>query len=288
MSDFSTTRVPVLSVRDLTISFPSRCGSDRVRVVRNVSFELTERSILSIVGESGSGKSLTALSLTGLLPVGAKIEEGRAEFQTKEKNSIDLFGLSESSRRRIRGRELAMIFQEPMSSLNPVLTIGEQITEAVRLHTSVSPREARDRAADALQSVGITDPVSRLRQYPHEFSGGMRQRAMIAMALSCTPRILIADEPTTALDVTVQAQVLDLLCRLRDERGLSIILITHDLRLVARRADAVCVMQRGEIVEHGSRAQVLESPTHQYTRSLLACVPRIGERRPRLATIAEA
>ncbi len=288
MSHFSTTCVPILSVRDLTISFPSRCGSDRVRVVRNVSFELTERSILSIVGESGSGKSLTALSLTGLLPAGAKIEEGRAEFQTKEKNSIELFGLNESSRRRVRGRELAMIFQEPMSSLNPVLTIGEQITEAVRLHTSVSPREARDRAADALQSVGITDPVSRLRQYPHEFSGGMRQRAMIAMALSCTPRILIADEPTTALDVTVQAQVLDLLCRLRDERGLSIILITHDLRLVARRADAVCVMQRGEIVEHGSRAQVLESPTHQYTRSLLACVPRIGERRPRLATIAEA
>ncbi len=288
MSHFSTTCVPILSVRDLTISFPSRCGSDRVRVVRNVSFELTERSILSIVGESGSGESLTALSLTGLLPAGAKIEEGRAEFQTKEKNSIELFGLNESSRRRVRGRELAMIFQEPMSSLNPVLTIGEQITEAVRLHTSVSPREARDRAADALQSVGITDPVSRLRQYPHEFSGGMRQRAMIAMALSCTPRILIADEPTTALDVTVQAQVLDLLCRLRDERGLSIILITHDLRLVARRADAVCVMQRGEIVEHGSRAQVLESPTHQYTRSLLACVPRIGERRPRLATIAEA
>lgn len=288
MSHFSTTRAPILSVRDLTISFPSRCGSDRVRVVRNVSFELTERSMLSIVGESGSGKSLTALSLTGLLPSGAKIEEGRAEFQTKQKNSIDLFGLNESSRRRIRGRELAMIFQEPMSSLNPVLTIGEQITEAVRLHTSVSPREARDRAADALQSVGITDPVSRLRQYPHEFSGGMRQRAMIAMALSCTPRILIADEPTTALDVTVQAQVLDLLCRLRDERGLSIILITHDLRLVARRADAVCVMQRGEIVEHGSRDQVLESPAHQYTRSLLACVPRIGERRPRLATIAEA
>lgn len=280
---------PVVSVRGLCISVPDRAGgASRRRVVDGVTFDLIPGRVLAIVGESGSGKSMTALCLPGLLPPTARVDAGEVWLRRADGTRADLLHLTEPEFRRVRGGEIAMIFQEPMTSLNPVMTIGEQLVEAVQLHARVSTREARDRSAAALGEVGVRDPRARLTDYPHQFSGGMRQRAMIAMALVCNPRVLIADEPTTALDVTVQAQVLDLLCRLRDDRGLAILLITHDLRLVAKRADQVCVMRGGTVVEHGPRDEVLSSPRHGYTRALLACVPQIGARRERLVTVEDA
>ena len=280
---------PVVSVRGLCISVPEgSAASPRRRIVTDLTFDLVPGRVLALVGESGSGKSMTALSLPGLLPPTARVDAGEVWLRTAAGAHVNLLHLKAPELRRVRGRDIAMIFQEPLTSLNPVMTIGEQLVEAVQLHTRVSAREARDRSAAALGEVGVREPRARLTDYPHQFSGGLRQRAMIAMALVCNPRVLIADEPTTALDVTVQAQVLDLLCRLRDDRGLAILLITHDLRLVANRADGVCVMRSGSIVEYGSRDEVLASPRHAYTRALIACVPQVGVRRERLVTVEDS
>jgi ABC-type dipeptide/oligopeptide/nickel transport system ATPase component len=273
----------LLSVRDLAVTFSS--GGERVRAVDGVDLTLREGHTLAVVGESGSGKSVTALSILRLLPPppACRIERGRIELDGR-----NLLSLTPCEMLKVRGRRIAMIFQEPMTSLNPVLTIGEQILEAIhRHHSHVTRRAGREMAGAALREVGIEDPQSRLHAYPHEFSGGMRQRVMIAMALACNPKILLADEPTTALDVTIAAQILDLLQRLQRRRGLSIMLITHDLGIVAQRADDVCVMYRGKVVEAGPVSDVLRSPAHAYTRALLACRPRLGQRVARLSTIAD-
>jgi ABC-type dipeptide/oligopeptide/nickel transport system ATPase component len=271
----------LLSVRDLAVTFSS--GGERVRAVDGVDLTLREGHTLAVVGESGSGKSVTALSILRLLPPppACRVERGRIELGGR-----DLLSLTPREMLKVRGGRIAMIFQEPMTSLNPVLTIGEQILEAIhRHHAPLTRRAAREMAIAALREVGIDDPQSRLHAYPHEFSGGMRQRVMIAMALACNPKILLADEPTTALDVTIAAQILDLLQRLQRSRGLSIMLITHDLGIVAQRADDVCVMYRGKVVEAGPVSEVLRSPAHAYTRALLACRPRLGKRVERLSTI---
>ncbi len=269
---------PLLSVRDLRITFRQR---DRaVEAVRGVSFDLHAGRTLAIVGESGSGKSVTALSLTRLLPRPPVCEvSGAATFDGR-----DLFALPSGELRGVRGRDIAYVFQEPATSLNPVFTVGAQIAEAVRLHLP-EIKDVRAHVVAALDRVGIADAASRHDSYPHELSGGMRQRVMIAMALACRPRILVADEPTTALDVTIQRQILDLLRELRASEGLSVILITHNFGIVHNFADDVAVMYRGEIVEQGPCADVLANPQHPYTRALIACIPRLGQRRRRLATI---
>jgi ABC-type dipeptide/oligopeptide/nickel transport system ATPase component len=274
----------LLEVRDLAVSFASEFGP-RTRAVDGVSLTLHKGRTLAVVGESGSGKSVTALSILRLLPPPpqAMIERGSIVFDGR-----DLLKLPSSEMLRVRGAGIAMIFQEPMTSLNPVFTIGEQIIEAIRRHHRVLRRAAKEMAGAALREVGIEDPSARMRAYPHQFSGGMRQRVMIAMALACNPRVLLADEPTTALDVTIAAQILDLLRRLQQSRGLSIMLITHDLGIVAQRADDVCVMHRGVAVESGSVAEVLRNPQHPYTRALLECRPRVGQRVDRLRTIQGA
>jgi ABC-type dipeptide/oligopeptide/nickel transport system ATPase component len=272
----------LLDVHDLAVNFYS--GSEVVRAVDGVNLSLREGRTLAVVGESGSGKSVTALSILRLLPPppACRIERGTIEF-----DGSNLLQLPQRDMRRLRGGRIAMIFQEPMTSLNPVLTMGEQIVEAIGRHHHVTRRAAQEMAAAALREVGIEDSQRRLNAYPHHFSGGMRQRVMIAMALACNPKILLADEPTTALDVTIAAQILDLLQRLQHSRGLSIMLITHDLGIVAQRADDVCVMYRGHVVESGSVQDVLRSPKHAYTRALLECRPRLGRRVERLSTIAD-
>jgi ABC-type dipeptide/oligopeptide/nickel transport system ATPase component len=277
--------LPLLAVRDLAVSFEGRTGV--VRAVDGVSLTIYPGQTLGVVGESGSGKSVTAMSLMHLIPrPPGKFERGTAEFQTSD-GVRDLLAMSERGIREIRGGQIAMIFQEPMSSLNPVFTIGDQIVEAIRLHRRVGLREARGLAARALGDVGIANAVARLDDYPHQFSGGMRQRVMIAMALACRPRLLLADEPTTALDATVQRQILELLGELKRSTGMAIMLITHDLGVVAERAEVVCVMYSGRVVEYGRTGEVLARPLHPYTRALLACVPKLGERRERLSTVAE-
>ncbi len=279
---------PLLSVRNLTVTFTGEGGAP-TRAVDGVGFTLYPDQTLAIVGESGSGKSVTALSLLRLIPTPpARIERGSARLAAREPGmpDRDLLSMSTAELRRVRGGEVAMIFQEPMTSLNPLMTVVEQIAEAIELHTPDRGREARRRAESALDEVGI--PCSRARAYPHEFSGGMRQRVMIAMALACGPRVLLADEPTTALDVTTQAQVLDLIAMLRRKTGMGIVLITHDLGVVARRADVLCVMYAGRVVEYGPAASVLREPAHPYTRGLLACRPDPGARRTRLPTVREA
>jgi len=244
-----------------------------VRAVDGVSLDVMPRQTLAVVGESGSGKSVTALATLGLLAKGsATIERGSITFQSRD-GLVDLLTLGESKLRRVRGAQVAMIFQEPMTSLNPVYTVGEQIMEAVQLHQRVGRREARDIAAEALKEVSIEEPLKRMNAYPHQFSGGMRQRVMIAMALACKPMLLIADEPTTALDVTVQAQVLDLLIQLKETRGLSIMLITHAMGVVAENAQHVAVMYAGRVVESAPVLALFDRPTHPYTRGLLASIP---------------
>jgi ABC-type dipeptide/oligopeptide/nickel transport system ATPase component len=241
------------------------------------------RQTLAVVGESGCGKSVTALSLLHLLPTPpARVDRGAAHFAGR-----DLIALGDSDIRTIRGGEIAMIFQEPMTSLNPVYSIGDQIIEAILLHQHVSRRDAKAIAIQAMREVGITDPDTRLNAYPHQFSGGMRQRVMIAMALACKPKLLLADEPTTALDVTIQKQILDLLRSLKQTSDLAIMLITHDLGVVAENADVVCVMYAGRVVEYAAVADLFDQPLHPYTRGLLACIPKLTERRDRLSTIAE-
>jgi peptide/nickel transport system ATP-binding protein len=258
----------VLSVRDLAVSFE---GEDGVtRAVDGVSLDVAPGEILALVGESGCGKSVTALSLMGLLGAPNAVTTGSARYGDSE-----LIGASDDDLRRLRGEELAMVFQDPLSSLNPVLRVGDQIAEQILAHRDVSRADARARAVELLDRVGIPQPEQRVDGYPHELSGGMRQRVMIAMALSCDPRILIADEPTTALDVTVQAQILDLIRELRAETGAGVLLITHDFGVVAELADRVAVMDAGRIVEQGTVEDVFERPQDAHTRRLLAAVPRL-------------
>ena len=235
-----------------------------------MSFRIEEGRTLGIVGESGSGKSVTSLSIMRLLASSAKIESGRIAFLGK-----DLVGLPEPKMRSIRGSDISMIFQEPMTSLNPVFTVGDQVAEAIILHQRTTKAEARKRTVALFREVGIPEPEQRFDSYPHQMSGGQKQRVMIAMALSCNPKLLIADEPTTALDVTIQAQILDILRRLRDERGMSILFITHDLGVIAEIADDVLVMYQGEEVEYGPVLDIFANPKHPYTKGLLACRPRL-------------
>ncbi len=261
---------PLLSVRDLTVAFGR--GPSRNLAVRGLSYELGRRETLAIVGESGSGKSVSSMALLGLLPPRtARIEAGRALFEGR-----DLLAMTEAERRAIRGDRIAMIFQEPMTSLTPVLRIGLQLTEALVEHKGMGQRAAEARAVEMLDRVGLDRPRARLRQFPHELSGGMRQRVMIAMAMAADPAILIADEPTTALDVTVQAQILDLMRDLKSEFDTSIVLITHDMGVVAEMADRVVVMNRGEKVEEGTAEAIFAAPAAAYTRALLDAVPRLG------------
>ncbi|MDB5928283.1 MAG: transporter ATP-binding protein [Betaproteobacteria bacterium] len=240
--------------------------------VRSVSFSVNRAETLCIVGESGCGKSLTALALMGLLPRRAVRSAKRLTL-----DGIDLIGASQAQMSSLRGSRMAMIFQEPMTSLNPAYTIGNQLEEMLLRHRKVTRREARERALYLLEKVGITAAASRLKQYPHQLSGGLRQRVMIAMVLMCGPDLIIADEPTTALDVTIQAQILLLLAELRRELGMGLVLITHDLGIVARIADQVAVMYAGEIVEQGTAAEVFRAPLHPYTRGLMACIPVPGK-----------
>ncbi|MCX5689689.1 MAG: ABC transporter ATP-binding protein [Planctomycetota bacterium] len=276
---------PLLRVTDLCVRFGTRGPA----AVEHASLSLFPQQTLAIVGESGSGKSVTAMSVLGLLPQTRTPDlapSGTIEFTQPDGRSINLLACPQSQLRSIRGGQIAMIFQEPMTSLNPVLTIGEQIGESLVLHRgSLGPRDRREAAAAALAAVGIDAPQQRLAQYPHEFSGGMRQRVMIAMALACNPSILIADEPTTALDVSVQAQILDLIDGLRLTRKLGVLLITHDLNVVRNRADVVCVMFRGRVVEYGRAPDLLAAPLHPYTAALLQCSPGLGTRGTRLRTV---
>ena len=272
---------PLLEIRDLVTEF--RTGDGTVRAVDGVSFEIAPRTTLGVVGESGSGKSVTALSIMRLVasPPG-RIASGSIRYAGR-----DLLALQPAEMRAIRGNRIAMIFQEPMTSLNPVFTVGDQVAEAVRLHQRKSRREARAVAIDMFRRVGIPSPEDRVDAYPHQLSGGMRQRVMIAMALACKPDLLIADEPTTALDVTIQAQILDLLRSLQRELGMSILLITHDLGVVAETCEDVVVMYAGRVVEQAPVKALFARPRHPYTAGLLASVPAFarGERKGRLQEI---
>ena len=271
---------PLLEVRNLRTYFHTDAGL--ARAVDGVSFSIEKGEVLGIVGESGCGKSVTSLSIMRLIPqppgeimAGSSIKLRGEELVTASKKRM----------RDIRGNDVAMIFQEPMTSLNPVFPIGEQIAEALRVHKRLSKQDARAGAIDALRLVGIPDADERVDHFPHQLSGGQRQRVMIAIALSCEPDLLIADEPTTALDVTIQAQILDLLAELRERLGMAIMLITHDLGVVAEVCDRVVVMYAGEVVEQGSAADIFSNPRHPYTQGLMKAVPRLGARSERLAVI---
>jgi oligopeptide/dipeptide ABC transporter ATP-binding protein len=276
------TQQPLLEVRDLNVAFETSRGD--VRPVRDVSFSVYPGQTVALVGESGCGKSVTAMSILRLIPSPpGKVLGGQVMFDGR-----DLLRLSEREMRSVRGGEIAMIFQEPMTSLNPVYTIGDQIVEAVTLHQEVNARKAREIAEQALRDVGIADAGRRLDEYPHQMSGGMRQRVMIAMALACKPRLLIADEPTTALDVTIQAQILELLRKLQRETGMSILLITHDLGVVAENADVVNVMYASRVVESATVEDLFDRPQHPYTEGLFRSVPKLGAHAERLETIPGA
>ena len=262
-----------LDIRGLTVELPTTSGW--IRPVNDVSFTLTAGETLGVVGESGSGKTMLSLALMGLEPHGARTT-GEAWLHAGDPKAQNLLASSSHAMRSIRGREIAMIFQEPMTALNPVLRVGEQVAEAIRVHEpGVSEREIQRRVLESLQRAALPDPERRARQYPHQLSGGLRQRVMIAMALAAGPRILIADEPTTALDVTVQKQILELLAKLRRELQLSLLFITHDLGVVAQVADRVAVMYAGRIVEYGPVMEVLRAPRHPYTAGLLRAAPRL-------------
>ncbi|MCC6321721.1 MAG: ABC transporter ATP-binding protein [Phycisphaerales bacterium] len=277
---------PLLRVADLAVSFDNGTGP-RIQAVDGVRMTIYPRQTLAVVGESGCGKSVTAMSLMHLVPrPPGRWDRGEAFFQTDD-GPRDLLKFSEPEIRRIRGNEIAMIFQEPMTSLNPVYTIGDQIIEAILLHQHVTPSEAEQIALQAMADVGIPEPSKRIRAYPHQFSGGMRQRVMIAMALACQPKLLLADEPTTALDVTIQAQILELLRGLQRTRQMGMMLITHDLGVVAENADVVCVMYAGRVVEYATIYELFANPLHPYTRGLFASIPKIGEVRNRLVTISD-
>jgi oligopeptide transport system ATP-binding protein len=266
--------VSLLSVEDLHVSFWTQRGT--VHAVNGVSFHIEPGETVGIVGESGCGKSVTSLAVLGILPRAGRVTAGRAVFEGR-----DLLAMSDRELRSVRGREIAMIFQDPMTSLNPVLTIGRQIRESLQAHLGLDRKAADARAAELLDQVGIPSAKARSSDYPHQFSGGMRQRAMIAMALACEPKLLIADEPTTALDVTIQAQILELLRSLVSERNTALILITHDLGVVAGMCRRVGVMYGGMFVETGSTDQIFDQPRHPYTLGLLGSVPRLDQRRAR-------
>ncbi|KKE80016.1 ABC transporter ATP-binding protein [Oceanobacillus caeni] len=269
----------ILEVNDLSVSFDTYGGD--VKAVRGVTFELNEKETLAIVGESGSGKSVTAQSLMRLIPMPpGKFVNGSIIFKGQ-----DLTEKSEKQMEAIRGKEISMIFQDPMTSLNPTMTIGKQISESLIKHQNMSKKDAHERGIELLKLVGIPTPEKRINQYPHEYSGGMRQRAMIAIALACNPKILIADEPTTALDVTIQAQIMDLMKELQEKTGTAILLITHDLGVVANAAHRVAVMYGGKIVETGDVDEIFYNPQHPYTWGLLGSMPKLDNRDEELQAI---
>ncbi|SEQ38515.1 ABC transporter ATP-binding protein [Piscibacillus halophilus] len=259
---------PLLDIKNLRIRFRSDEGT--VKPVNGVSFQVNEGETVAVVGESGCGKSLTSLSILGLVPSPGEVFEGEIRLQGK-----DLTKLKKNQMRKLRGNEISMIFQEPMTSLNPVFTIGNQMTEVIKLHQQLDKKESINKVVEMLDLVGIPEPERVVRQFPHQLSGGMRQRVMIAMALSCNPKLLIADEPTTALDVTIQAQILNLMKKLKDELNTGVILITHDLGVVAEVADRVVVMYGGEVVEEAHVNEIFDNPVHPYTRGLLSSVPKM-------------
>jgi oligopeptide/dipeptide ABC transporter ATP-binding protein len=270
---------PLLEVKNVSIGFDTSRG--QVVPVNNVSWSIYPGQTLALVGESGCGKSVSALSVLRLIPTPpGKYLSGEILFEGR-----DLLKLTEQEMRKVRGKDIAMIFQEPMTSLNPVYTVGDQIMEAITLHQNVTRKEAVDIAATALEDVGIADPRARLSVYPHQMSGGMRQRIMIAMALACQPKLLIADEPTTALDVTVQAQILELLRKLQEERNMAVLLITHDLGVVAENADVVGVMYASHVVEYATVYDLFDNPQHPYTKGLFRSMPKLGAKSGRLETI---
>ena len=279
----------LLTIEDLRVEFDTRHSSSkggRVTALDGISLDVEPGETLGIVGESGCGKSITALSVMGLVPQ----PPGHVVGGTITFDGEDITGAPERRLRELRGRDMAMIFQEPMTSLNPVFNAADQIAEAILLHQDVTRREAEDRAVDLLRTVGIPEPERRAKAYPHELSGGMRQRVMIAIALSCRPKLLIADEPTTALDVTVQAQIFDLMRRIQEEFGVAIMLITHDMGAIAEMADRVAVMYAGRVVETGAADDVIDRPLHPYTRGLIGCIPTLdgevgADRLPPLAEI---
>lgn len=284
---------PLLEIRDLSVSFPGPDGV-RTQAANGVNLSIYPRQTLAVVGESGSGKSVSAMSVLQLIPTppgsydaGQIFWRGGGPGSQGSGSKRDLLACNDKQMRGVRGNQIAMIFQEPMTSLNPVYTIGAQIVEAVLLHQDVGRAEAVAIAEAALRDVGIADPAARLKEYPHQLSGGMRQRVMIAMALACQPELLLADEPTTALDVTIQAQILELLRKLQDEKGMSILLITHDLGVVAENADVVAVMFAGRIVEFASVHKIFNEPLHPYTRGLLRSMPVLGRRVERLDTVMD-
>ena len=264
--------MPLLSVTDLTVTF------DEFTAVDSVGFTIEPGETLGVVGESGSGKSVTALSIMRLVEMGtrAKITRGRVELKMHDGSTLDLLGQDEPTMRSIRGNQIAMIFQEPLTSLNPVYPVGEQIAEAVRIHDGSNRKTSMARAREMFDLVRIPEADKRIGQYPHEMSGGMRQRIMIAIGLCCGPRLLIADEPTTALDVTIQAQILGLIKQLQVETGTAMMLITHDMGVIAEVADRVVVMSQSKIVEQGPVDQIFHSPREAYTRGLLSAVPKLG------------
>ena len=273
----------VLRIEDLRTYFHTDAGV--VRAVNGVTLTVAEGETLAIVGESGSGKSVTGLTIMRLLArTPGRVEGGSIRFRGRDGNVIDLLNLSEEGMAAIRGRDIAMIFQDPMSSLNPVFSVGDQIAESIRIHRRATRQDARAQAIDLLRQVGITDPEQRVDDYPHQLSGGMRQRVMIAIALACDPKLLIADEPTTALDVTIQAQIIALLKTLQRERDMALIFVSHDLKLVEEIADHVAVMYASQIVEQGPADEILSRPRHPYTRALLDCTPH-GARNRRLSPI---
>ena len=269
---------PIARVENLRVEFQTKQGL--VVGVEDVSFEINSGETVCVVGESGSGKSVSSLSLMRLVEFGGgKIADGRLLFDRKAKGSVDLAQTDQALMQSIRGNEIGMIFQEPMTALNPVFTVERQLTEGLRLHRSLDGDQATKRALELLREVRIPEPERRIKQYPHELSGGMRQRVVIAMAMACEPRLLIADEPTTALDVTIQAEILALMDRLKRETGTAVLFITHDMAVVAQMADRVVVMYRGKKVEEGTVTDIFENPQHEYTKSLLAAVPKLGEMR---------
>lgn len=267
----------LLEVNNLTTAFQTDYGSSMT--VDHVSFQVSEGEVVCIVGESGCGKSVTSLSIMGLLKKGGAVMDGSVLFDGKE-----LLSMTEKELDQIRGNELTMIFQDPLTSLNPVLTIGNQLTESIRRHMGLSKEKARERAISLLDKVGMPEAERMMKKYPHTLSGGMRQRVMIAMAIACNPKLLIADEPTTALDVTIQAQIMKLLYRLQKENGMSVILITHDIGLVANMADRVLVMYAGQIIEEGGVREIFENARHPYTQALLATVPTVCDDKDRELT----
>ena len=269
----------LLEVNDLHTSFFTPAGE--VKAVNGVSFYLDSGKVLGIVGESGSGKSVTAYSIMQILEKTGKIVSGSVKFDGQE-----LVGIGEKGMKKIRGNKISIIFQDPMTSLNPTYTIGHQLMEAIRLHTNRNKKEAWDRAVEMLKLVNVNEPEKRMKQYPFEFSGGMRQRVMIAMALACEPDILIADEPTTALDVTIQAQILELMQKLQKELGMANIMITHDLGLVAQMCDEVIVMYAGSICEQGTADEIFYNPKHEYTKGLMRSIPTVGNDGQKLQPIA--